>query len=105
MQTIIVPTIHPSAARLYLAWFSRAIVRATYAVFALIALLANAAPGDLDPTFAGPGKFLFGFGSSNATGRGVAVQSDGKIVVTANGTGLFMVLRYNPDGTRDASFG
>src|SRR4051812_19667600 len=67
--------------------------------------LLQAAPGDLDPTFAGGGKFSFGFGNTNAFPTATAVQPDGKMVVTAsNGTNGFAILRYNPDGSRDPSF-
>lgn len=72
------------------------------------------APGSLDETFGTGGRVLtnidFGTGSNWATG--VAVQSDGKIIVAANaynypsGTGNdFYVLRYNTDGTLDYDFG
>ncbi|MQA76767.1 MAG: hypothetical protein GEU88_21160, partial [Solirubrobacterales bacterium] len=42
--------------------------------------------------------------------RGVALQPDGKIVAAgyaarADGTALFALARYNPDGTLDTSFG
>src|SRR6476659_154052 len=68
---------------------------------------AQAAPGDLDPTFSGDGKqttdFGFGSGSAEATVR----QPDGKIVVagsTPGGDYRFALARYNPDGSLDTSF-
>src|SRR4051812_30325963 len=67
--------------------------------------LLQAAPGDLDPTFAGGGKFSFGFGNTNAYPTATAVQPDGRMVVSgSNGTNAFALLRYNPDGSRDTSF-
>ena len=42
---------------------------------------AQAAPGDLDPIFSGDGKETTNFGRQ-AFGSGVALQPDGKIVVT-----------------------
>jgi uncharacterized delta-60 repeat protein len=68
-----------------------------------------AAPGDLDPTFGTGGKVLTNIGASAVTGRGMAIQSDGKIVV-AGATNLndpgsdFVVVRYNTDGTLDTTF-
>ncbi len=79
---------------------------------ALIAVLAGvvfsaaaqAAPGDLDPTFSGDGKqttdFGFGSGSAAATVR----QPDGKIVAVGSTFGSIALARYNPDGTLDTSF-
>src|SRR6476659_7420196 len=68
---------------------------------------AQAAPGDLDPTFSGDGKqttdFGFGSGSAEATVR----QPDGKIIVagsTPGGDYRFALARYNPDGSLDTSF-
>ena len=69
-----------------------------------------AAPGDLDLTFGGTGKVTTTVGTnSSATGQGVAVQSDGKIVVagSSQNSGFnddFAVVRYNADGSLDTSF-
>ena len=65
--------------------------------------------GDLDPSFGTGGKVLTDLGSDFEAGRAVAIQEDGKIVV-AGYTGEFpaedfAVVRYNPDGSLDASFG
>jgi uncharacterized delta-60 repeat protein len=67
--------------------------------------------GTLDPSF---GQFGFvdlpsssSFSSPEYWG-GIAVQPDGRIVVTANvanGAGGWLVRRYMPDGAPDASFG
>ncbi|MBN3943305.1 DUF4347 domain-containing protein [Nostoc sp. NMS9] len=65
------------------------------------------APGNLDSTFGVGGKVITDIGGSD-TAYGVAIQADGKIVVvgeTYNSNGNFAVVRYNPDGSLDSSFG
>ncbi|MCH9674709.1 MAG: DUF4347 domain-containing protein, partial [Gammaproteobacteria bacterium] len=63
------------------------------------ALVRYNADGSLDTSFSGDGVADPSFsGYANA----VALQSDGKIVVTGNG---FEVARYNADGTLDTGFG
>ena len=62
-------------------------------------ITAHAAPGDLDPTFSGDGKLTDWSGYAT----GVVIQPDGKIVVAFGPN--FSVARYNPDGSRDISFG
>ena len=73
--------------------------------FAVARFLANGQP---DPAFAG-GHVTTDLGSDNDKGCGVAVQSDGRIVVagyTGSGDGVdFAVVRYNPTGTLDTTFG
>ena len=68
---------------------------------------AQAAPGDLDPTFGVGGKVTTDFGGGELA-FAVAVQPDGKIV-TAGGSdccvGAFRLARHNPDGTLDIAFG
>jgi uncharacterized delta-60 repeat protein len=64
--------------------------------------------GVLDPTFDGDGIRVINLGG-NDVARGVAVQTDGKIVVVGEsvgvgGTNQFVVLRLNADGTNDNSF-
>ena len=65
--------------------------------------------GALDSTFGTNGVTTYDGGHGNAGARGVAIQSDGKIVVSGgnyNGTDLdVLVLRYNSDGTSDNAFG
>jgi hypothetical protein len=51
---------------------------------------AQAAPGDLDPTFTGDGLEATSFGKE-AFGSGVALQTDGKIVVA--GTAFYRCAR------------
>jgi uncharacterized delta-60 repeat protein len=64
--------------------------------------------GNLDITFDGDGKVTTAVGSSDDEARGVAIQSDGKIVVagyTYNGSNYdFALTRYNSDGSLDTTF-
>src|SRR5439155_1647217 len=65
--------------------------------------------GSLDPSFGSGGRVLTDFGGDDEAAA-LALQSDGKIVVTgfsfsdAGGSDIALA-RYNPDGTLDASFG
>ncbi len=87
---------------------TRHILLPLLALSATGALLA-AAPGDLDTTFNGTGKVTTPVGMGNALARSLAVQSDGKIVAVGhafNGQDDdFAAVRYNANGTLDASFG
>ena len=65
--------------------------------------------GSLDTTFSGDGKLTKDFGGGdNGTYGGLAIQSDGKIVVAGymdNGSNYdFSVYRYNSNGTLDTTF-
>lgn len=64
--------------------------------------------GSLDSTFDGDGKLLTEFGPNSDVAGGMALQSDGKIVVAGfaqNPTDQDVaVARYNPDGSLDSSF-
>lgn len=64
--------------------------------------------GSLDATFGTGGKVVSPIGTSNDVAQGVAVQPDGKIVVVGSAfapTRVFPIVRYNANGTLDASFG
>jgi uncharacterized delta-60 repeat protein len=63
--------------------------------------------GSLDPTFGTAGKALTSFGGMADAAHGVAVQPDGKIIAAGAGGAAndFLVARYNPDGSLDATFG
>ena len=74
--------------------------------------MAQAAGGDLDPTFGTGGMLMTDINHSTDIATAVAVQADGKLVVV----GLtykqndysdedFVVARYNTDGTLDTTFG
>ena len=74
------------------------------------ALVRYNADGSLDTTFGGgDGIVTTPIGAGSEDGTSVAVQSDGKILVAGfsdNGTDNdFAVVRYNADGSLDASFG
>jgi uncharacterized delta-60 repeat protein len=66
--------------------------------------------GSLDPTFGAGGTVITDFGRSES-GAAVALQPDGKIVVSGRvydfelGTIALTVVRYQPDGSLDNSFG
>lgn len=71
----------------------------------------NPVDGSLDSSFDGDGKVTTTFAGGSATAYDVALQSDGKVVVTgragynypANASD-FAVARYNPDGSLDTGF-
>ena len=63
--------------------------------------------GSLDTSFGGDGRVTTNFTGTYDAARAVVIQVDGEIVVagTAGGYRTFALVRYNPDGTRDSSFG
>ena len=70
---------------------------------------AVAAPGDLNLSFGGTGKVATSVGIGDSGGIGMALQSDGKIVVAGysvgnDGSNDFTVVRYNSDGSLDLNF-
>ena len=74
-----------------------------------VAIARYNANGALDPTFSGDGKVITDFGgASNGFWGGLAIQTDGKIVMSGwiwNGTHSdFVVYRYNVNGTLDTTF-
>jgi uncharacterized delta-60 repeat protein len=72
---------------------------------------AQAAPGDLDPTFGTGGLVTTDFGGRGDFGLAVALQSDGKIVAAGNSSAVgvfsvsFALARYNTNGSLDSTFG
>src|SRR6266568_5811537 len=81
-------------------------------VFSASGQRAQAAGGDLDPTFGTGGQVTTDFNRSTDIANAVALQPDGKLVVVGQTykhndyTGEdFAVARYNTDGTLDATFG
>ena len=61
--------------------------------------------GSLDTSFAGDGVQGIGFGGGKAEARGVAVRGDGKVVAVGfRGAADFAILRFNTNGSLDASF-
>jgi uncharacterized delta-60 repeat protein len=66
--------------------------------------------GQLDTSFSRDGKVTFSFFGLNNSGRNVAIQSDGKIILggstnVATNITDFAMVRFNPDGTVDSTFG
>lgn len=74
--------------------------------FALLRVNTN---GILDTSFNHTGKIIcYNFGASNDYAQSIALQNDGKIVVGGHCYGFyngFAVVRYNPNGTIDTTFG
>ncbi|WP_276132471.1 T9SS type A sorting domain-containing protein [Polluticoccus soli] len=62
------------------------------------------ADGSLDNSFGQNGKVITDLGGGDIA-RGIAVQSDGRIVLTGNSNNQFALARYNPDGQIDKTFG
>ncbi len=83
----------------------------------LVSSFAHAQQGNIDLSFGTNGKVTTGFGRSEAYGNAVAVQPDGKIICGgsayvgntntefAGDSYSALLIRYNTDGSRDASFG
>lgn len=79
----------------------------------LLAAIPNTPPiaGDLDPTFGFEGKVTTDVSSPFEDAEAVLVQDDGKIIVIGaafDNPGTkddFLLIRYNPDGSLDTSFG
>ena len=73
------------------------------------AVVRYTADGSLDPSFSGDGVLRTDFDNSDDTGRAVAVDSQGRIVVAGysdNGSDNdFAVARYTSAGVLDTSFG
>ncbi len=74
---------------------------------ALGSLIAQ--PGTLDGTFDSDGKVITSVDAWRDIGNGVALQSDGKLIVVGKkGDGTFydfLIMRYNSDGSLDSTFG
>jgi uncharacterized delta-60 repeat protein len=80
------------------------VVALVAALMAASAGTTSAAPGDLDPTFAGDGSAIVDLGARDQA-LGVVIQADGKIVTAGqvNGSNT-AVVRLNLDGTLDTTF-
>lgn len=66
--------------------------------------------GSLDTSFAAGGRAITAVGNGEDVAQALAVQADGKLIavgssVSAAGTEDFAVVRYERDGTLDATFG
>lgn len=60
--------------------------------------------GSIDTTFGTSGKVMYRINTSECVANALTLQIDGKIIVTGNSDGDFAVLRYNTNGTLDATF-
>ncbi|MFL5952971.1 MAG: PxKF domain-containing protein [Gaiellaceae bacterium] len=85
-------------------------IGAALCFFVAMPLSAQAAAGDLDPTFGTGGKVTTPIGLSTGYASALAVQGDGKIVAagfcfTPTGNNVFCLARYNTDGSLDPGFG
>jgi uncharacterized delta-60 repeat protein len=61
--------------------------------------------GKLDPSFGTGGRFLYVDGNADATPNGMALQSDGKILIAGRFNSDFGVLRLLSNGKLDSGFG
>lgn len=89
----------------------RAVSASLTAILVLVlapALSSATAPGDLDTTFDGDGRVTTDFGTLNDACRGLALQSDGRIVAAGwsgfHGDSDFALARYDTDGSLDTTF-
>lgn len=79
----------------------------------IFATRAEAEAGTLDPTFGTNGIVVTDLGGPSDTGGNIVMQPDGKIVVAGSaeldsnfpGFRTPVIVRYNPDGTLDNTFG
>jgi uncharacterized delta-60 repeat protein len=98
--------------------YNRSILRRGIVIAAIVLTwfvslqVAQAAAGDLDPTFGTGGKVTTDLRRSTDIANAVAVQTDGKLVVVGQtyknndfSNEDFAVARYNTDGTLDTTFG
>jgi uncharacterized delta-60 repeat protein len=73
-----------------------------------VAIVRYNTNGSLDTSFDNDGKNTTDVGNYRASANGVAIQTDGKIVMAGSSRSVvafdFAVSRYNPDGTPDMSF-
>lgn len=70
--------------------------------------IVDVTTGQVDTGFGRTGIITTQIGSSDDAAYGVAIQADGKIVAVGSGTSStpdFAIVRYNPDGSLDNSFG
>src|SRR5204863_1313165 len=71
----------------------------------LMSRSASIHAGDPDASFGSGGRIVVDFETGSDSAETVAVQPDGKVVVTGSAGGALAVARYNVDGSPDASFG
>jgi uncharacterized delta-60 repeat protein len=93
----------------YLA-FGKAVTLTAFLIMVMAKGMAFAQSGTPDPAFGVLGRSITTFDTNYDEAFAVALQSDGKIVVAGatdnpNGDLNFAVIRHNPDGSLDPSFG
>jgi uncharacterized delta-60 repeat protein len=95
--------------RAHIARKSLAVLIAAVVVGSNLTNYAQAAAGDLDPTFDFDGRVVTEIPGQGDSALDIAIQSDGKIVVAGFSNPVtalndFEVARYNRDGSLDSSF-
>ena len=102
----------PTPRRLACRLFIRSVAISAAATMLLLSVSAQAADGDLDPTFGTGGMVTTDLKHSTDIANAVAVQADGKLVVVGQtykqndfSDEDFVVARYNTNGTLDNTFG
>jgi uncharacterized delta-60 repeat protein len=90
--------------------FGKAVILTAFLIMVMAKGTAYAQSGTPDPAFGVLGRSLVTFDTSYDEGFAVALQPDGKIVVAGatdnpNGDLNFAVVRINPDGSLDPTFG
>lgn len=81
------------------------LIRLIASLFAPLAAAVHADAGDFDNTFGSGGKVIVSPSAGNDTAYAIAVQGDGKILIGGSAGTQLALVRLNPDGALDASFG
>jgi uncharacterized delta-60 repeat protein len=90
---------------------ARGVRRTLTLVTVMVAVLGRPTPGwasaagSFDPSFGSGGVVHSKADSPDPYASGVAVQSDGRIIEVGQSASKFLVMRFNPNGTIDTSFG
>ncbi|HVK55990.1 MAG TPA: delta-60 repeat domain-containing protein [Burkholderiales bacterium] len=96
---------------MYTKQYLRKIIALAFASAAVLVGVANAADGDLDPSFGNNGRVTTDFLGGYDEARAVALEKNNKIVAagaafnSATGSYDFALARYKKDGSLDESFG
>jgi uncharacterized delta-60 repeat protein len=92
-----------------LAWVCHAATLVAGLLLFAASAITRAEPGDFDLTFGSSGKVILPAAENSDNATGVAVQPDGKIIVSGycrvSGQADFCVSRLNRDGSIDSTFG
>src|SRR5205823_1220042 len=90
---------------------ARGVRRTLTFVTVMVAVLGSPTPGwasaagSFDPSFGSGGVVHSKADSPDPYASGVAVQSDGRIIEVGRSASKFLMMRFNPNGTLDTSFG